>query len=184
MKNHEREYEIAKKVRKRYDKWLLKNTFTWTSENVERIKALNEVIMQKENSLYDIFANMKKDIERLLAEGKSYYEAYDMDGTLSYEADDYSTPIADDKTMFEVYCCTNFDLCCSIRTNKDRTLKSKEIEFFRDSNWNYDKFHNFPDIDYKISRFLHLLAEEETYTMEDLLYLNPECFVECIEIRN
>ena len=139
---------------------------------------------KKENKLYELFVKVKTDIEKLIADGHSYYENYDIEATLSYEADDYSTPITDDKTMCDVYCCTNFSACCCLRTSKDRPLDSRDHALARDLNWNHDMFRNFPDRQQYICRFLHVLAEEGTYTMEDLLYLNPDNFVECIEIRN
>lgn len=184
MRDYEYQHKMAKRVEARYYKWCKENKFEWTDENVRRIVALNNALIEKENKLYELFVKVKNDIENLIAKGHSYYENYDIEATLSYEAGDYSTPIADDKTMCDVYCCTNFSACCCLRTSKDRPLDSRDYVLARDLNWNHDMFRNFPDRQQYICRFLHVLAEEETYTMEDLLYLNPDNFVECIEIRN
>ena len=184
MRDYEYDCKMAKRVEARYRKWKKVSKFEWTDENVRRIIALNNALMEKENKLYELFVKVKNDIEKLIADGHSYYENYDIEATLSYEADDYSTPIADDKTMCDVYYCTNFSVCCCLRTSKDRPLETRDQALFRDMNWNHDMFRNFPDRQQYICRFLHVLAEEGTYTMEDLLYLNPENFVECIEIRN
>lgn len=184
MRDYEYQCKMAKRVEARYYKWCMENKFEWTDENVRRIVALNNALMEKENNLYDLFVKVKNDIEKLIADGHSYYENYDIEATLSYEAGDYSTPIADDKTMCDVYCCTNFSACCWLRTSKDLPLDSRDHVLARDLNWNHDMFRNFPNRQQYICRFLHVLAEEETYTMEDLLYLNPDNFVECIEIRN
>lgn len=184
MRDYEFQRKMSKRVEARYDKWSRERKFEWTDENVRRIIALNNALMEKENNLYDLFVKVKNDIEKLIADGHSYYENYDIEATLSYEAGDYSTPIADDKTMCDVYCCTNFSTCCCLRTSKDRPLETRDKALFRDMNWNHDMFREFPDRQQYICRFLHVLAEEGTYTMEDLLYLNPDNFVECIEIRN
>ena len=42
--------------------------------------------MKKENKLYELFVKVKNDIEKLIADGHSYYENYDIEATLSYEA--------------------------------------------------------------------------------------------------
>ena len=187
----ETELNGYRKVGERYSKWMedhwysgAKAKFEWTEENVRRLLALNDAIMQKENKLYELFVNVNRDIEKLIVEGHSYYENYDIEATLSYEADDYSTPIADENTMFDVYCCTNFDSCTRLYTSKDRPLEPRDKMLGRDMNWNHDMFRTLPDRSLYICRFLHILAEEGTYTMEDFLYLNPDNFVECIEIRN
>ena|GEM_PF-3787989 len=176
--------EMVKRIEERYSKWQAENKFEWTEENTRRILALNDAIMQKENKLYELLANVKSDIEKLIAEGHSYYEHYDIGATLSYEAEDYSTPIADEDTMMDVYCCTHFDMCIDLCTSKDRPLEPRDEILGRDMNWNHDKFFTMPDRSHYICRFLHFLTEQRTYTMEDLLYLNPDYFVECIEIRN
>lgn len=184
MRDYECQFKMARRVEVRYNKWRAENKFEWTEENTRRILALNDAIMQKENKLYELFANVKRDIEKLIAEGHMYYENYDIEATLSYEAEDYSTPVDDDSTMMDVYCCTNFDICTCLRTSKDQPLEPRDQMLDRDMNWNHDIFRNLPDRSHYICRFLHILAEERTYTMEDLLYLNPDNFVECIEIRN
>ena len=178
-------------VERRYNKWMkehwwsdAKDKFIWTDENVKRLFALNDAIIEKENSLYKLLSDVKADIESLLAAGKSYYEYYDIEAYLSYEADEYATPSGDENTMFEVYRCTNFQICMGLSTMAGRPLESIEEEFSRELNWNIEFFQDIPDREHYISRSLHWLVEQRTYTMEDLLYLNPDYFVECIQIRN
>ena len=101
------------------------------------------------------------------------------------EAEDYATPTGDEDTMSDVYFVTNFEFCMGLYTSADKPLLSVEEEFDRSTNFNYDgMFRDIPDKNHFITRSLHRLMEEETYTLEDLLWLNPENFVECIEIRN
>ncbi|MBR4825147.1 MAG: hypothetical protein IKZ86_10125 [Spirochaetaceae bacterium] len=188
----ESELKRYRKVGERYSKWMkehwalgAKDKFEWTDENVRRILALNDAIIQKENSLYRLLSNVKADIENLLASGKDYYKYYDIDAYLSYEADDYATPTGDEDTMSDVYFVTNFEFCMGIHTSADKPLLPVEEEFDRSTNFNYDgMFKDIPDKKHFITRSLHRLMEEETYTLEDLLWLNPDNFVECIEIRN
>ena len=87
----ETEIERYRKVEERYFKWMedhwykgAKAKFEWNEENVRRILALNDAIIQKENSLYRLLSNVKADIENLLASGKAYYKNYDIDACLSY----------------------------------------------------------------------------------------------------
>ncbi len=176
--------EMARRVKARYNKWRTENKFEWTEENTRRILALNDALMQKENKLYKQIAIAKRDVEKLIAEGYFYYEHYDIKATLSYEAKDHSTPIADKDTMTDVYCCTNFALCTGLYTSTDQPLEPRGKMLGRYMNWNHDMFSTMPDRSHYICRFLHYLTEQRTYTMEDLLYLNPDYFVECIEIRN
>ena len=187
----ENELERYRKVGERYSKWMenhwykgAKEKFEWTDENLRRILALNDAIIQKENNLYRLLSNVKADIENLLASGKDYYKYYDIDAYLSYEAEDYATPTGDEDTMSDVYFVTNFEFCMGLYTSADKPLLSVEEEFDRSTNFNYDgMFKDIPDKKHFISRSLHRLMEEETYTLEDLLWLNPDNFVECIEIR-
>ena len=188
----ESELKRCRKVGERYSKWIkdhwalgAKEKFEWTDENVRRILALNDAIIQKENNLYRLLSNVKADIENLLASGKDYYKYYDIDAYLSYEAEDYATPTGDEDTMSDVYFVTNFEFCMGLYTSADKPLLSVEEEFDRSTNFNYDgMFRDIPDKNHFITRSLHRLMEEETYTLEDLLWLNPDNFVECIEIRN
>ena len=188
----EKELERYRKVGERYSKWMenhwykgAKEKFEWTDENLRRILALNDAIIQKENNLYRLLSNVKADIENLLASGKDYYKYYDIDAYLSYEAEDYATPTGDEDTMSDVYFVTNFEFCMGLYTSADKPLLSVEEEFDRSTNFNYDgMFKDIPDKKHFISRSLHRLMEEETYTLEDLLWLNPDNFVEGIEIRN
>ncbi|MDD6487151.1 MAG: hypothetical protein PUF61_09420 [Spirochaetales bacterium] len=188
----EKELERYRKVGERYSKWMenhwykgAKEKFEWTDENLRRILALNDAIIQKENNLYRLLSNVKADIENLLASGKTYYQYYDIDACLSYEADEYATPTGDEDTMSDVYYVTNFEFCMGIHTSADKPLLSVKEEFDRSTNYNcHGVFKDIPDKNHFISRSLHRLMEEETYTLEDLLWLNPDNFVECIEIRN
>ena len=188
----ESELKRYHKVGERYSKWMkdhwalgAKDKFEWSDENVRRILALNDAIIQKENNLYRLLSNVKADIENLLASGKDYYKYYDIDAYLSYEAEGYATPTGDEDTMSDVYFVTNFEFCMGLYTSADKPLLSVEEEFERSTNFNYDgMFKDIPDKNHFITRSLHRLMEEETYTLEDLLWLNPENFVECIEIRN
>ena len=87
--------------------------------------------------------------------------------------------------MTDVYLTTNFEFCMGLHTSADKPLRPVEEEFDRSTNYNWDvMFRDFPDKNHLISRSLHRLMQEETYTLEDLLWLNPDNFVECIEIRN
>lgn len=187
MYNFEKKMKREKFVEKRYFKWNSKNTFEWSEANIAKLLAFNDAIIKKEDELYKLLSNVKEDIDTLLASGKTYYETYDIDAYLSYEADDYSTPTGDDKTMCDVYCCTDFTLCMGLHINAGEALETVEKCFMRDTNWNYEHpFVAFPDQykKHKITRSLHWLLEQGTYTPEDILYLNPDYFVPCIEIRN
>lgn len=187
MYNSERRSEREKLVEKHYALWDSKHTFEWSEANIAKLLTFNDAIIKKEDELYKLLSNVKKDIDTLLASGKTYYEAYDIDAYLSYETDDYSTPIDDDETMFAVYCCTDFKLCTGLHINAGESLETVEECFMRDTNFNYEHpFRAFPEQykKHKITRSLHWLLEQATYTPEDLLYLNPDYFVPCIEIRN
>ena len=177
--------EMEKRVEERYLQWNSNKTFEWSKDNISKLLELNDAIIKKEDELFKLLSNVKNDIDTLLASGKKYYEAYDIDAYLSYEADDYSTPTGSDEIMEDVYCCTNFKMCMGIYTSVDKPLKSVEEYFMRDTNFNYDyPFRDFPDKEHKITRSFHWLIQQNTYTLEDLLYLNPDFFVPCIEIRN
>lgn len=187
-------YKKLRKVIKRYKKWMNKHwwsdanpkdQFKWTEENVQKLFALNDAIIEKENKLFKLFSDVKNDMENLLATGHSYYENYDIEAYLSYEAEEYATSTGDEKTMYEVYASTDFCYCNTLYTSASRPLKTMEEELHRDTNFNWDwQFRDIPDKDHYISRFLYDLMEQGTYTFEDLLYLKPEYFLECIEIRN
>ena len=187
-------YKKHRRVFRRYEKWMYKHwrsdanpkdKFKWTEENVQKLFALNDAIIEKENKLFKLFSDVKNDMENLLATGHSYYENYDIDAYLSYEADKYVSLNSDDNTMHEVYEATEFCYCNALYTSAGRPLKTMEEELNRDTNYNYTwAFRSIPYREHYISRFLYDLVQQGTYTIEDLLYLNPKYFVECIEIRN
>ncbi len=188
----ETELKRYRKVEERYSKWMedhwysgAKAKFEWNEETVRRILALNDAIIEKENNLYRLLSNVKADIENLLASGKTYYKYYDIDAYLSYEAEDYATPTGDEDMMFDVYLATNYEFCTGLHTSADKSLRPVEEEFDRSTNYNWDvMLRDFTDKNHFITRSLHRLMQEETYTLEDLLWLNPDNFLECIEIRN
>lgn len=190
----EERYKKHRRVFKRYEKWMTKHwsvdayskdKFKWTEENVQKLFALNDAIIEKENKLFKLFSDVKNDIENLLTTGHFYYENYDIEAYLSYEAEEFATSTGDEDTMHEVYAATDFCYCNPLYTSADRTLKAMEEELHRDTNYNYTwAFRTIPDREHYISRFLYDLLQQDTYTIEDLLYLNPKYFVECIEIRN
>lgn len=181
-----------RKIEKRYSKWLdkhwavdAKEPFEWTKEKTEKIFTLNDAIIEKENNLYKLLADVKSDVDHLLTNGHTYYKKYDIDAFLSYEAEDFSTPTGDDKTMYEVYAATDFYLCNGLHTNAGEPLETLEKELKRDENYNWVwAFRDIPDREHYITRFLYKLVDQGTYTLDDLLYLNPEYFVPCIELRN
>ena len=61
-----------------------------------------------------------------------------------------------------------------------------EKALHRDVNYNWDGviMRQLPDREHYVTRFLYDLLNQFTYTIEDVLYLKPEYFTECIEIRN
>ena len=90
----EKELERYRKVGERYSKWMenhwykgAKEKFEWTDENLRRILALNDAIIQKENNLYRLLSNVKADIENLLASGKTYYQYYDIDACFRFHSE-------------------------------------------------------------------------------------------------
>ena len=184
--------ERLRKVARRHSRWMdrhwgvdAKDKFTWTEEKMERLFAVNDAIIEKENALYHLLENVKADIDGLLAAGHSYYEAYDIDAYLSYEAEEYATSTGDEETMFAVYAATDFEYCNGMYTAAGRPLGTLEEELSRDTNYNWEwPFRAVPDREHYITRFLCKLLEQGTYTPEDVLYLNPDYFVPCIEIRN
>lgn len=165
-----------------------KGKFEWTEENVRRFLALNDAIIEKENNLYRLLSNVKADIENLLASGKTYYENYDIEAYLDYEPEDdedYAIPTGDNDIMKDVCYATDFQFCTGIYTSVDRPLRSVEEEFERSENFNLGPaFRGFPDKNHFITKSLYFLVYQETYTLEDLLWLNPDYFLERIEIRN
>ena len=187
-----KEYQMQRQVEERYEKWMrehwaagAKEKFEWTDENVIKLFAFADAIIEKENRLYKLLSDVKADIESLLASGKSYYAAYDINAYLSYEADSYATPTGDEETMLAVYCCTDFHSCMGLYTAAGKPLGTQGQEFGRDTNYNYGfPFSTFPEREYFIARSLHRLMQQRTYTIEDFLCLNPDNFVECIEVRN
>lgn len=72
-----------------------------------------------------------------------------------------------------------YRLLSNVKADIENLLASGKANY----NWNV-MFRDIPDKRHLISRSLHRLMQEETYTLEDLLWLNPDNFEECIEIRN
>ena len=181
-----------RKIEKRYNTWIEKNwtvgskePFEWTNEKIDKLFFLNDSIIKKENELYKLLSDVKSDIDKLLASGHTYYEKYDIDAYLSYEAEDFATQTGDENTMYEVYAATDFLICNTLHTNAGKPLDSLEKALNRDDNYNWVwAFRDIPDREHYITRFLYKLVDQGTYTLDDILYLNPEYFVPCIDLRN
>ena len=183
------------KVEKRHSDWVDKHwacgapdKFQWTQEKMERLFAVNDGIIQKENELYKLLASVKNDLDALIASGHSYYENYSVDAYLDYEPpedSDYETPTGDSDTMRDVCFCTDFDLCNELYASAGEPLGSLEEKLRRDTNYNWTwPFRELPDQDHYITRYLYTLLERGTYTLDDILYLNPEWFTPRFEVRN
>lgn len=165
-----------KKILARHYK--LMREFEWTDENTQKIFALNDFIMQKECELYDNAVKIKNDLENHIKNGDTYYKTYDFEINLIYEPDDEEcSPVADNKTIWDLYYSTNFDFLEHFFANEGDKTESFEKVFSRDENYNgIEHFFSCPDKSHYICRYLHCLLELDTYTFHDLLYMKLENF--------
>lgn len=157
----------------------LMSEFEWTDENTQKIFALNDFIMQKERELYDNAVKIRNDLENHIKNDDTYYKGYDFEIRFSYEPNDAEcSPIADKETIWDLYYSTNNLFTEHFFANEGDEIQPFEEMFFRDENYNgYDCFTDCPDKSHYIcSYLLKLIDNNATYTLQDLLYMEPENF--------
>lgn len=163
-----------KKILARYHK--LMSEFKWTDENMQKIFALNDFIMQKERELYDNAVKIRNDLENHVKNG--YYKTYDFEINIIYEPDhEECSPIADEETFWDLYYSTDHSYTEHILPSGDEIQPFEEM-FSRNKNYNgYDCFQNCPDKSHYLCEYLPLLIDKNaSYTLQDLLYMKPKHF--------
>ncbi len=175
----------AKEVVKRRN--ALNQNFEWSERNVAHLKKLFAAVNELQNTMYDEVVQMKKDFDELANAGVEIYKNYDIEAHIHLKRG-LKLPFADDYLLSFMEYFSEFDFnMTGVQANSNWEMKSREKQLHLDLNWNIEIFDYFRKNDDKspyIPYFFHTVWQDgDIYSLEDLLYIEPEDFVICKEVN-
>lgn len=151
--------------------------FEWTPENTKRIIEVINAIDKKVNQMYDVALKVR-DLFSRKSIPKAIRRDYGIEVTMSYEDVD-ATPIADETMMAMLYDETDWDAMPAVYFDVDcpQRLRSRSEALYGDLNWNIKLFDRPELANIQIPFYVHMLFNNSyTYTLNDMLHMNPEHF--------
>lgn len=175
----------AKEVTKRRD--ALNQNFEWSEKNVVHLKKLFAAVNALQNTMYDEVVQMKKDFDELANAGVEIYRNYDIEAHIHLKRG-LKLPFADDYLLSFMEYFSEFDFnMTGVHASSDYEMRSKEDQLNMELNWNieiFDYFRKKDDKDPYIPYIFHIVWQDsDIYSLEDLLYMEPEDFVICKEVN-
>jgi len=178
--------ERAKEITKRRN-MLNANFEWWWDKNIAHLVRLFNHVSELQLKMYDEVAQMKKDFDELAAAGVEMYKNYDIEAHIHLRRG-IKFPYADDYLLSFMEYCSEFDFKLSnVRASSDCEMSSKEEELHLRLNWNieiFDYFRKKNDKDPYIPYLFHTVWQDgSVYSLEDLLYIQPDDFVISKEVN-
>lgn len=175
----------AKEVAKRRN--ALNQNFEWSERNVAHLKKLFAAVNELQNNMYEEVVQMKKDFDELANAGVEIYKNYDIEAHIHLKRG-LKLPFADDYLLSFMEYFSEFDFnMIGVRASSDYEMRSKEDQLNMELNWNieiFDYFRKKDDKDPYIPYIFHIVWQDsDIYSLEDLLYMEPEDFVICKEVN-
>ena len=95
---------------------------------------------------------------------------------MSYENWKKPLPSADKKMLYRLYSETKWSIMPSVYASGEG-MGSREDQLYRNTNWDIELFDR-PEFEHiKIPYYIHVLfVDTYTYTLNDMLYMDPEDF--------
>jgi len=177
--------ERAREITKRRE--MLNTNFEWSEKNVAHLVKLFNHVSELQIKMYNEVAQMKKDFDEQIAAGVEMYKDYDIDAHIHLRRG-IKFPFADEYILSFMEYCSEFDFNLSnVRASYDREMRRKEDELNLDLNWNieiFDYFRKKNDKEPYIPYVFHTVWQDgSVFSLEDLLYLEPEDFVISKEVN-
>lgn len=157
------------------------DNFEWTPENTQRIIKVINGIDAKLNQMYDTVLKIKHFMDSQTipdAIKKDYW----IEADLIYSNDENSIPTADKKTIHMLWNQTDWNLMPSITANS-KGMRTRSDNLYLDMNWDVETFDRTELEHIKIPYYIHMLfVDSHTYTLNDMMYMNPDDFKIGIEV--
>lgn len=168
--------KIKSKLGKRWER--VNDKFVWTPEKVEKVRDFNDKMWFRYKEAYDEVCRLKKECDDRFAAGDKNYESYDIRTEFWYNHGEEGLSKKEIE-LWEDMCEESVFWGPEFAEMTDRTpMKTFEEEMFEDGHsWNEYPFNTPKLDDICIHYFMHdIFNHNHTYSLEDLMKMNPENF--------
>lgn len=158
------------------------DNFEWTPENTQKIISVIKGIDKKVNEMYDAVAKTKAFLDSNAIPNNRIKNDYDIEANMTYEYEG-ALSTADEQMVEQLYDATAWESVPGVYANNDK-LKSREEALYLGLNWDIELFDR-PELEHiKIPYYVHVLfVDSFSYTLNDMLYMNPDDFKIGIKIH-
>ena len=182
---------INNKAEKHHLKNAAWSNFDWNYENKMKVYALNDRITELFDHMYDESFRLQKVFNKLKEDGNAQFNFFEITGFLKY-LNREPTPLMNRKTarILNDAMNTNYAIHASavIRPHSKWNEADREYNNYLSSkddfmNWNIEGFDRSFVGNHLINFYMHsLFMDSWLYSMNDILYMNPDDFVPQFEI--
>ena len=157
-------------------RWV-KRHFEWTPENIQKISSQIQAIDKRVNQMYDAVEKAMKFLQSDAIPNNRIKNEFSIKASMTYENCEKPLPSADEEMLSRLYDATNWSLMPTVHANEDGML-SREDQLYLNTNWDIELFDR-PEFEHiKIPYYVHVLfVDSYTYTLNDMLHMNPEDFI-------
>lgn len=154
----------------------MKSHFEWTPENIQKIASKIQAIDRRLNQMYDAVEKAMKFLQSDSIPNNRIKNEFSITASMSYENWKKPLPSADKKMLYRLYSETKWSIMPSVYASGEGML-SREDQLYRGTNWDIELFDR-PEFEHiKIPYYIHVLfVDTYTYTLNDMLYMDPEDF--------
>jgi len=155
----------------------MKSHFEWTPENIQKIASKIQAIDRRLNQMYDAVEKAMKFLQSDAIPNNRIKNEFSIKANMIYENWEKPLPSADEKMLARLYDATNWSIMPTVHANEDGML-SREDQLYLGTNWDIELFDR-PEFEHiKIPYYVHVLfVDTYTYTLNDMLHMNPEDFI-------
>ena len=156
-------------------RWV-KSDFEWTPENIQKIASKIQAIDRRLNQMYDAVEKAMKFLQSDSIPNNRIKNEFSITASMSYENWKKPLPSADKKMLYRLYSETKWSIMPSVYASGEG-MGSREDQLYRNTNWDIELFDR-PEFEHiKIPYYIHVLfVDTYTYTLNDMLYMDPEDF--------
>ena len=155
----------------------MKSHFEWTPEKIQKISSKIQAIDKRINQMYDAVEKAMKFLQSDSIPNNRIKNEFSITASMSYENWKKPLPSADKKMLYRLYSETKWSIMPSVYASGEG-MGSREDQLYRNTNWDIELFDR-PEFEHiKIPYYIHVLfVDTYTYTLNDMLYMDPEDFI-------
>ena len=127
--------------------------------------------------MYDAVEKAMKFLQSDAIPNNRIKNEFSIKASMTYENWEKPLPSADEEMLARLYDATNWSIMPTVHANEDGML-SREDQLYLNTNWDIELFDR-PEFEHiKIPYYIHVLfVDTYTYTLNDMLYMDPEDFI-------